>query len=153
MDDLEMIAMAMHSWNYRAAIDPVTHEVRVGTEDGWLDGEEPGADWYGVPQATSGEDWSDIAAFVELLPEGEARHRLHAAMSGPGAFRRFRNAVHSDPSEVGRHWSRFRDARRALRAIEWLRDEEIITADEEAALRERPIAEQDAVAKALTAAG
>ncbi len=66
-------------------------------------------------------DWHDLAAFVETLPEGSAaRTRLAREIEGRGAFQRFRRAV--DDFDLVPEWVAFRDDRRWGRARALLSD-------------------------------
>lgn len=53
-----------------------------------------------------------------------------ARSGGPRAFRRFKDVVHNDLTEIGRIWGRYRDARAQLRAAKWLGEESLLTGDD-----------------------
>lgn len=123
--DLDFVAQAMHSRDFEAYVAPDGSDVRIAT-DGDLDEEDAPEDWCRIPHASAAEEYEDIVAFIDATSDRDTQERLRSAATGTGAFRRFRHAVHDDPSEVGRFWSRFQDARQGIRAAEWLREAEIV---------------------------
>ena len=79
----------------------LTAEANVG-EDGAVDVESE--EWlFLVDDGESG--WSDMAQFVECMPEGAVRDRLADAIEGRGAFSRFRRAV--EAADLGDEWHAF----------------------------------------------
>lgn len=95
-------------------------EMMVG-EDAAVDLEDPA--WVWVP--LEGGTWSDMAGFVETLPDGADRTRLEEAVRGKGAFSRFRRAVHD--LDLGPAWHVWSDDRRWGRARQALADAGIRT--------------------------
>lgn len=107
-------------------ISPATGEIKPHIPD--VDGDEtPEEDgWYYIRPATSGEAYRDMADFVEALPDRRAADLLDRALSGRGAFRRFKDTLVDFP-EPREQWFAFRDARATRRAIDWLEDTDLIT--------------------------
>lgn len=69
---------------------------------------------------SAGEAWQDMWAFAGDLEDGELGARLHEAIEGPGAFRRFRRVLEDQPDDVRHHWLHVRDERRRGRARAWM---------------------------------
>jgi hypothetical protein len=65
-----------------------------------------------------------MAAFAESVIDRQLRRLLEVALSGRGAFRRFKDVLGDDPSERKR-WFAFRDERVARAAREWLDEHDI----------------------------
>ncbi|WP_245394625.1 UPF0158 family protein [Amycolatopsis keratiniphila] len=63
-----------------------------------------------------------MADFAAGLSEERAGERLSRALSGKGAFRRFKNELHDRYPHVVPVWNAFSDNRAKLRAVEWLAD-------------------------------
>ena len=70
-----------------------------------------------LPTRREIDEYGMMKAFAGLLPEGEARRTLERALSGRGAFRRFREAV-ADFGLTPR-WHDFRTAACHRLALEW----------------------------------
>ena len=70
--------------------------------------------------------------FIRRVSEPEARAVLERAISGRGAFRRFKDALLDTP-DLRTAWFRFHDARLQRSAIRWLIDEGLV--DQETAER------------------
>jgi uncharacterized protein YciI len=68
----------------------------------------------------SGEGYRDMVDFTGHINHEQLRQRLLDALDGRGAFRRFRDVVHSGPDEVVTHWQIFRQERALGRARAWL---------------------------------
>jgi hypothetical protein len=66
--------------------------------------------------------------FADGISDRVAGQRLNQALTGKGAFRRFRNQVYDHHPELISVWQDLRDARARLRAVEWLVDEGLIDA-------------------------
>ena len=121
-------------------IDPATGEIRPHIRD--VDGDEtPEEDgWTYVPPTESRDGYRDMADFAATVTDPHAAELLALALEGRGAFRRFRNIVF-EHEELGPEWRRFRDARAARRALDWLEVEGLVTAadaDEVRALHPDP---------------
>ncbi len=124
--DLEELAMIL-------AGDPVHGGGRIDLTTGevWprsaLDyteeiGEEEDDDpdrWLGVECEGSRNAYQDMVWFIEELDDPNLVDRLSRAISGRGAFRRFKNAL-SDRPELMTKWFAFSDDRQRGRARSWL---------------------------------
>ena len=80
----------------------------------------------------SRDSYGDLEDFVQRVTDPKARDLLERAISGRGAFRRFKDTLLEFP-ELREAWFRFHDARMERRAIEWLEDEGMLSAEEAAA--------------------
>jgi len=72
-----------------------------------------------IPRAESHEGYRDMVAFIDTIENEHLVELLEVAISGKGAFRRFKDVLLNYPEERQR-WFRFRDERIEERAIEWL---------------------------------
>lgn len=136
--NLMELAEVMHGSDQEGYLDTETGEVIwqpvvddfAGEDFNFgLDEEDPIPDsWLWIPEVETRTEYRDMEHFADLVPAGELRDRLFHALQGKGAFRRFKDAVFNDPSEIGRVWSRYQDARRAARAADWLASEELVGA-------------------------
>ena len=98
------------------------------TEDDIADSDE----YVSLPCEETYEAYSDMEEFAAQVPDGPLRDRIDDALVGRGAFRRFKNVVFNDPSEIGREWNDFQTVRQKIRAVEWMAGPwvELLTADE-----------------------
>lgn len=77
-----------------------------------------------VPNEEPSDAYDDLAAFVESVTDRRLRGRLERAITGRGAFRRFKDELLDHPAERER-WFGFRQARLHQRILDWLRSEGI----------------------------
>jgi hypothetical protein len=77
-----------------------------------------------VPKDASRDGYRDMEAFVDTITNVQLRERLAQAISGRGAFRRFKDALASHGSEQERRFA-FKADRVRARMLEWLEDEGI----------------------------
>jgi uncharacterized protein YciI len=68
----------------------------------------------------SGEGYRDMLKFTDHVNHEQLRQRLLDALDGRGAFRRFRDILHSGPDEVLANWRIFSQERELGRARSWL---------------------------------
>jgi hypothetical protein len=68
-----------------------------------------------------------MAEFPQQVSDAAARQRLSRALSGRGAFRRFKNELYEEYPDVVSVWQAFRDARAQRRAVGWLLDQGLIS--------------------------
>ena len=66
--------------------------------------------------------YQDMVAFIEQVNDPALQDRLEIAVSGKGAFRRFKDVLARDPAELQRFFA-FTDDRKRERAREWLAEE------------------------------
>jgi predicted nucleotidyltransferase len=112
--------------------------------DGMWDGKavednfEPPAGMRRIEPLEPGRSYADLADFTKTVRDPKARERLERAIEGRGAFRRFKDTLAEYP-DLRKIWFAFHDRRMEWRALEWLRDEKIVS-DETAedALQARP---------------
>lgn len=116
--DLADLAIALedHSDGHAWWFDPASGRLTPlpagppGEHEGRMIAVEP------LPTAVGYGDMEDFAAQVR---DASTRERLARALTGRGAFRRFKDALLAYP-ELRRSWFAFHDARSELRALEWL---------------------------------
>lgn len=126
--DLTDLALALedHSTDHGWWLDQTTGAVapRFGIAltaaggDGRLMAIEP------LPSAVA---YADMEDFVTRVRDPRARHLLEQAITGRGAFRRFKDALLDYP-KLRRAWFAFHDSRTERRAIEWLVERGLVDA-------------------------
>jgi hypothetical protein len=97
----------------QAGIDYAREE---GQDDS--DGEDPDR-WLAVWCEGSRDAYGDMEDFIEELDAEDRADRLSIAISGRGAFRRFKDVLNYWPGELER-WYAFSDERQRGRARAWL---------------------------------
>lgn len=70
--------------------------------------------------------YADMADFAQQVTDAAAGKRLARALSGRGAFRRFKNEMYEEYPDLVSVWHAFRDARAQRRAIGWRLDQGLI---------------------------
>lgn len=100
--------------------------------------------WVRIRPTESYESYRDMAEFVAAVHHRRASDLLDRAISGRGAFRRFKDTLFEFP-ELRGQWFRFRDARSRRRALLWLATAGLVTgpAAEQAAQRHPDPAHED----------
>ena len=108
-------------------IDPATGRIRSHLADVGGPGtdELAGAGWRRIRRTESYESYRDMAEFVAAVHHRRAADLLDRAISGRGAFRRFKDTLFEFP-ELRDQWFRFRNARSRRRAVHWLADEGLV---------------------------
>lgn len=89
-------------------------------EDGYVDVEEEPDRWLPLERLGSRDGWRDMAAFA-ARQDDPLRELLEVAISGPGAFRRFRDVV--DRHDLVDEWRAYADDRTTGRARAYLAEE------------------------------
>lgn len=124
-------------------LDPATGELHMLLDSMW-DGEdveddfEPPEGFRRVEPIDSRESYGDLEDFTARVRDPRARELLERAIGGRGAFRRFKDTL-QELGDLRAAWFAFHDARMERRAIEWLRDEGLVTDDAaDRALAARP---------------
>jgi hypothetical protein len=84
---------------------------------------DPG--WRRIRHTESYESYRDMAEFVAAVHHRRAADLLDRAISGRGAFRRFKDTLFEFP-ELRDQWFRFRNARARRRALSWLAAEGLV---------------------------
>lgn len=90
------------------------------------------ADARAIDALPSAVGYGDMEDFIEGVTDRRVADLLSRAITGRGAFRRFKDTLFEFP-ELRQAWFSFRDARMQRRAIEFLVDESLVS---EAAARE-----------------
>lgn len=81
--------------------------------------------WHRIEGTVSGAGYRDMAEFVAGVHHRRAAELLDRAISGRGAFRRFKDTLVEFP-DLREGWFRFRDARARRRALWWLVDQGLV---------------------------
>lgn len=131
--DLDELCHALedHSGLSSWFIDTSSGKIHL-LSDGMWDGEdvdrdfEPPDDCRRIDPIDSGASYEDLAEFTAMVRDSKARDLLERAIAGRGAFRRFKDVLSEFP-DLRAAWFKFHDARLERRAIEWLRDERLIS--------------------------
>ena len=74
-----------------------------------------------MPNEGSRDAWQDMSDFVDTVPDEDVRGRLAEAITGRGAFSRFRRVLDRH-EELLSSWRIFESERRVGRARAWLAD-------------------------------
>lgn len=101
-------------------LDPATGALVAAPADG-----PPPDGLLRVEAAGSHAGYQDMAQFVAAVHHRRAAALLDRAISGPGAFRRFKDTLGEFP-ELREQWFRHRDARSRRRAAVWLADRGLV---------------------------
>jgi uncharacterized protein UPF0158 len=98
----------------------------IHTGDGRIQPERPtGEGWLEIGSVGSHEGYRDMAEFVGSVQHRRAAELLDRAISGRGAFRRFKDTLFEFP-ELREQWFRYRDARARRRALRWLAEQGLV---------------------------
>lgn len=97
--------------------EALTDSMMVG-EDAAIDVEDEPDRWLHFDRQGSRDGWRDMEMFAERLRDGALRESLLRAISGTGAFRRFRDTVHDEG--LSEQWKVFSADRQLGRAREFL---------------------------------
>lgn len=127
--DLEMLAMLLEGdpADSGGRIDLSTGECRpafteeLGAGPEAEESDDPGR-WLHVPNLGSRAGYRDMELFIDGLGDAALADRLRIAISGRGAFRRFKDVLARD-ERAWRRYHRFRDERQCGRARAWLAEE------------------------------
>ena len=134
--DLDDIATALSDqtdYEHHWLIDPRTGDIAFWTSDTGVDGQNPvdldDLDLLLIDPLPPSVWYEDMADFAEQVSDPAAQQRLGRALSGRGAFRRFKDELYGQYPELISVWHAFRDARAQRAAVEWLLDQELISED------------------------
>jgi Uncharacterised protein family (UPF0158) len=97
-------------WSQSPYDDPTDDDADRDDDDRWL--------WV---EASSHDGWWDMSEFIQTVSDPALGERLHRAIHGRGAFRRFRDELSEFPDELTR-FQLFADERQRGRARRWLAD-------------------------------
>jgi hypothetical protein len=137
--DLADLALALedHSADHRWWFDPQTGAVEPRF-DARFGEDNATAGLVSIEPVPTGVGYADMEDFVARVRDPRAHHLLERAITGRGAFRRFKDALLDYP-ELRRVWFAFHDVRGERRAIEWLLEHDLVDpAAAHAALDSRP---------------
>jgi hypothetical protein len=147
--DLDDIAQALSDqtdYEHQWLLDPATGELHIWTSDTGLDGQDlvdgdelEQTDLVAIDPLPSSVWYRDMADFAERISDDQAARRLERAIRGRVAFRRFRDELFEEYSDLVSVYQGFRDVRARRRAVEWLLDEGLVDQGEaERYLAEHP---------------
>ncbi len=114
--DVDEIATALsdqtdyeHVW----PIDPRTGSIAFWTSDTGIDGENPvdldELDLLAIDPLPSHVWYADMADFTQQVSDPSARQRLARALSGRGAFHRFKDELYEEYPDLVSVWQAFRE--------------------------------------------
>ena len=83
-----------------------------------------GTRYIEIPADDRHEAYRDMEEFIDTVQDSRLQAWLARAIVGPGAFRRFQDALSGNFHER-RHWFEFKNARLEARVRDWLASEEI----------------------------
>jgi hypothetical protein len=131
--DIEEIATALADqtdFEHRWLVDPRTGQVAFWTTDTGIDGENPveidEPDLTLIDPLPSYVWFQDMADFAEGISNRTAGRRLSESLHGRSTFRRFKNLIYEDYSELIAPWHALRDVRGQRRAVDWLSEQGLI---------------------------
>lgn len=128
--DLEDLALQLEGDPYQDSgrIDLSTGEVwsgssiEYGVEVGEIDPDDDDPDrWLWVPRLGSRDSYRDMEWFIAGVDDERLAARLERAITGRGAFRRFKDVLADSPADLAR-WYAFNEERQRGRARSWLAD-------------------------------
>lgn len=85
---------------------------------------EYGSRFVEIPHMDSRESYRDMQDFIATVRDPHLQRLLKVAITGRGAFRRFKDVLVDYPRERER-WFVFRDERIKQRVLDWLADQDI----------------------------
>lgn len=133
-------------------LDPATGEVWPAYDDHGTDDEDDHSDekgWIVVEGEGSRGAYRDMELFAHHVADAQVRRRMEDALTGRGAFRRFRTVVDDQPEEVGRAWRRYRTLGQERRALRWLDAMDLVDSEQVAARDAATTTEMDEILSAL----
>jgi hypothetical protein len=136
--DLDEIATALadqNSYEHCWLLDTRTGEIVFWTADTGIDGQHP-IDLDDLDPGLLAIDalparvwYRDMADFADQISDERAARRLSRAIQGRGAFRRFKDGLHTDHPALLPAWYAFSGNRAKRRAVQWLLDNALIDQD------------------------
>jgi hypothetical protein len=121
---------------HRRLNDPRRGDITFWTADTGIDGQNPieldelDPDLVAIDPVPSWIWHQEMADFTEMIASEQARQRLARAIQGKGAFRRFKDELHDLYPDLLPAWNAFRDTRARHRAVQWLADHALISAED-----------------------
>jgi hypothetical protein len=127
---LEAIELAGDAYEYylnikTGEVSMIADQIITGIDDSEERSklEENWKDYYKLPTKYDIHEYSIIEDFISELPKGNLKSTLENAISGRGAFRRFKEGIRRYGIEEG--WYEFRDKTYKEIAIKWCRDRDL----------------------------
>jgi hypothetical protein len=119
--DLSDLALALedHSGDHSWWLDPATGRIEPRFESGLGSVAAPDPRLVKIEPLPTAVGYRDMEEFVAQVRDPRARDQLERAISGRGAFRRFKDALLEHPA-LRRAWFAFHDTRGERRGLEWL---------------------------------
>jgi hypothetical protein len=140
--DLSDLALALedHSSSHTWWLDPETGQIDPRFEDGLGNGGDSARGAIKIEPLPTTVGYRDMEEFVAQVRDPRVRDELERAISGRGAFRRFKDVLLEHPA-LRRAWFAFHDTRGERRALEWLVEKGLVDpehAQQELELRPQP---------------
>jgi hypothetical protein len=123
------LALEDHSQEQSWRFDPVDGTVAPFFSSSL---QEPGdrsayEDLIAIEPLPSAVGYADMQDFVARVRDPHARELLQNALTGRGAFRRFKDLLELDFPQLRSSWFAFHDVRAERRAIEWLAERNLVS--------------------------
>lgn len=109
-------------------IDPATGTIANRMDGVPVTDDPQAAGWLSITPTETHESYREMAEFVAAVQHRRAADLLDRAITGRGAFRRFKDTLFEFP-ELRDQWFRFRDARGRRRALRWLAAAGVVSGD------------------------
>ncbi len=140
--DLDMLCAALddHTIGTSWWLEPGTGQLRALVDGVDIEsiGDLHDGGWRRIRPTEARESYRDMAEFVAAVHHRRASDLLDRAITGRGAFRRFKDTLFEFP-ELRDQWFRYRNARSRRRGLGWLAEEGLISrADAERAAARHP---------------
>lgn len=134
--DLDELCVALddHTPGTTWWIESATGRIRSVDADSEHDDAQAG--WVRIRPTQSYQSYRDMSEFVAAVHHRRASDLLDRAITGRGAFRRFKDTLFEFP-ELRGQWFRFRDARSRRRALGWLAEEGLVSREDAERAAER----------------
>ena len=126
LDDLVQ-ALEDHSHETSWWLDPHTGQLEYCSMDDDPEDFE-GRGLVYVDPVDSSDAYRDMVDFTSLVRDPRAADLLFRTLQGRGAFRRFKDTLYEFP-ELRQEWFAFHDGLMRHRAVEWLADRELVSAE------------------------
>jgi len=91
--------------------------------------EESPKDYIALPTQYEIDDYSIMVDFIDSLNDEKAQAVLSSAIRGSGAFRRFKDTLHT--LDLAEQWYRYQEQAHKKVAIEWCEENELSFEDDE----------------------
>lgn len=130
VDEIATVLSDQNDFEHAWLIDPRTGELSFWTSDTGIDGSNPvdldELDLVEIDPLPSAVWYSDMADFAEGITDDAAGRRLGRAITGKGAFRRFKDELFGEYPDLVPIWQAFSDARAKRRAVKWVLEQNLV---------------------------